>query len=169
MIREATHEDLAAILEIYNHAIIHTTAVYSYHPQTLEERKAWFRSKQQFNWPVFVEDIEGVVAGFATYGPFRDWPAYQYTVEHSIYVHPEYRGRKIGKRLLHSVLQDAKGRGMKTMVAGIDATNDASIRLHSQLGFQHNGTIRKAGFKFDRWLDLAFMQYIYEDDEGSLL
>ncbi|MFC4355631.1 GNAT family N-acetyltransferase [Chryseomicrobium palamuruense] len=158
MIRQATPSDLEAILTIYNDAIVNTTAVYSYHAQTLEDRKVWFVQKQTDGYPVIVYEVEGNVAGFATFGPFRAWPAYKYSIEHSVYVSSDFRKRGIGRALLQELIRLARADEYKTLVAGIDATNEQSILLHKNLGFTHSGTIRNAGYKFERWLDLAFYQ-----------
>ncbi len=158
MIRPAEKKDIPGILAIYNDAILHTTAIYDYTPHTLEQRTAWFEAHQKGGWPVFVWEENGCIAGFAAYGSFRDWPAYKYTIEHSIYVHPDYRRRGIARKLMEKLLAAAEEEGYATMVAGIDSANEGSIRLHEQLGFKNAGTIRKAGFKFGHWLDLVFYQ-----------
>jgi L-amino acid N-acyltransferase YncA len=158
MIRFATKEDLPAILEIYNDAILNTTAVYTYESQTLENRVQWFDIKSTNNEPIFVYELDNKAVGFATYGSFRDWPAYQYTIEHSIYVDKDYRGNGIAQKLLTELLTDVKAKGYKTIVAGIDATNDKSIHLHKKFNFTYSGTITNVGYKFDHWLDLAFYQ-----------
>ncbi|MFJ5770459.1 GNAT family N-acetyltransferase [Psychrobacillus sp. NPDC093180] len=168
MIREATPKDLMDILEIYNDAIVHTTAVYSYEPQTIENRKAWYEQKMNEGYPILVFELDNKVAGFATFGPFRPWPAYKYSIEHSIYVNKEYRKKGIGSSLLKEIISIAKEREYKTLIAGIDATNEKSIALHKNLGFVHSGTIDKAGFKFDRWLDLAFFQLELNGPENPI-
>ncbi|MCI3919540.1 GNAT family N-acetyltransferase [Paenibacillus sp. TRM 82003] len=163
MIRAARKEDIPGILEIYNDAILHTTAVYDYEAHTLAMREAWFEAKQSEGFPVLVwEDVGGRVAGFASFGPFRAWAAYRYTVEHSVYVHRDCRGRGLGLALLRAIIAAAEEGGFAVMVAGIDASNEASIRLHEKLGFEPAGTIRRAGYKFDRWLDLTFYQRMLE-------
>jgi len=158
MLRRAEESDLPEILEIYNDAIIHTTAVYAYEPQSLENRLHWFRDKQEQGYPILVVEDGGHVRGFATYGPFRAWPAYQYSIEHSVYVHKDDRGKGLGRLLLRELINLAETNGYATLVAGIDAANDASIGLHRSLGFTYSGTIRRAGYKFGKWLDLAFYQ-----------
>lgn len=95
---------------------------------------------------------------FATYGSFRDWPAYQYTIEHSIYVNPDFRRQGIASKLLLEIIDLAKKNGYKTIVAGIDGDNQGSIDLHKKLGFKYSGKIEKVGYKFDKWLDLDFYQ-----------
>jgi len=158
MIRIAAESDLPEILEIYNEAILQTTAVYSYEAVTLENRLLWFREKQEKGYPVIVIEDGGRVMGFAAYGPFRPWPAYQYTIEHSVYVHKEYRGRGAGELLMRELIQLAEANGYATLIGGIDSANQGSIALHQKLGFVHSGTIRRAGYKFGKWLDLAFYQ-----------
>lgn len=158
MIRKAAESDLPEILDIYNEVILQTTAVYSYEAVTLENRLLWFREKQENGYPVLVIEDGGRVMGFAAYGPFRPWPAYQYTIEHSVYVHKEYRGRGAGELLMRELIKLAESNGYATLIGGIDSDNQGSIALHQKLGFVHSGTIRRAGYKFGNWLDLAFYQ-----------
>ncbi|MFD2445547.1 GNAT family N-acetyltransferase [Bacillus sp. CGMCC 1.16607] len=158
MIREAIQKDLMNILDIYNDAILHTTAVYAYKPQTLESRQNWFDLKKEEGYPVLVYEQDTKVVGFATFGPFRAWPAYKYSIEHSVYVDKQYRKKGIGTSLLKELIAKAKEREYMTLIAGIDASNEKSIAMHKNFGFVHSGTINKAGFKFNRWLDLAFYQ-----------
>ncbi|RXY99890.1 GNAT family N-acetyltransferase [Fictibacillus sp. S7] len=158
MIREATSNDLKDILAIYNDAILNTTAVYAYQPQTLEKRQIWYQQKRDENYPILVYEQDNKVVGFATFGPFRAWPAYKYSVEHSVYVDKEYRKKGIGTSLLKELIAIARQREYITLIAGIDAANEKSIAIHKNFGFVHAGTIKKAGFKFNRWLDLAFYQ-----------
>lgn len=158
MIREATEKDIKDILEIYNHAIINTTAVYTYKSQTLEEKMQWYEEKKKSGCPLFVYEEDNKVAGFATFGSFRDWPAYKYSIEHSVYVNNEYRRKGIATQLMKKLIDAANEMGYKTMVAGIDADNEESIKLHEKLGFTHCGTVTKVGYKFGRWLNLAFYQ-----------
>ncbi|HDP4509299.1 TPA: N-acetyltransferase [Staphylococcus aureus] len=163
MIRCAKKEDLNAILAIYNDAIINTTAVYTYKPQTIDERIAWFETKQRNHEPFFVFEENGSVLGFATFGSFRPWPAYQYTIEHSIYVDASARGKGIASQLLQRLIVEAKAKGYRTLVAGIDASNEASIKLHQKFAFKHAGTLTNVGFKFNQWLDLAFYELDLQD------
>lgn len=158
MIRPIQESDLPKILEIYNDAIIHTTAVYSYEPQTLESRQSWYKQKLEEGYPVLVFEMDDKVVGFATFGPFRAWPAYKYSIEHSIYVDKEYRKNGIGTSLLKELIAIANDSEYMTLIAGIDAANEKSIAMHEHLGFVHSGTIKNAGYKFNRWLDLAFYQ-----------
>jgi L-amino acid N-acyltransferase len=158
VIRDAREPDLAAMLAIYNDAVLTTTAVYDYKPRSGEQQVAWFKAKQEQGLPVLAAEDGGVVVGFASYGPFRPWPAYLHSVENSLYVAPEKRGRGIGSALLPALIQRAAERGLHTMIAGIDATNEASLRLHAKFGFELVAQFREVGWKFERWLDLAFLQ-----------
>lgn len=146
MIRESKTQDLKAITEIYNDAILNTTAVYTYLETTVEERTQWMMEKQNEGWPLWVYEIEGNIAGFATYGAFRDWPAYQYTIEHSIYVSTQYRRKGVASKLLMHLIEDAKKKGYQTIVAGIDASNNRSILLHERHGFVAAGVLRQVGY-----------------------
>lgn len=158
MIREALETDLPEILTIYNDAILNTTAVYHYKPHTMEARLDWYKQKIEAGQPILVFEEDGKVLGFATYGPFRPWPAYKYTIEHSVYVHKEARKKGIATKLLKELIAIAEKQEYATIVAGIDASNEGSIIVHEKLGFYHVGTIKKAGYKFNRWLNLAFYQ-----------
>ncbi len=150
-----------AILAIFNEAIASSTALYDYKPRTREMMTAWFDTKSKGNFPIIgIENDSGELMGFASYGTFRTFPAYKYTVEHSVYVDARFRGQGIGKRLLQEIIVTAQKQDYHVLVGAIDAANAVSIRLHESLGFTHCGTIRQAGFKFNRWLDLAFYQLI---------
>jgi len=150
-----------AILAIFNDAIARSTALYDYKPRTIDMMSAWFEAKSKGNYPVIgIEREAGELMGFGSYGTFRAWPAYKYSVEHSVYVDARFRRQGLGKRLLEELIGAAKRQDYHLLIGGIDATNVASIALHEGLGFTHSGTIRQAGFKFGRWLDLSFYQLI---------
>ena len=157
-----THERHAQpIVDIFNEAILHSTALYDYTPRPLESMIPWFRQKAEAGYPVIgIEDDAGTLLGFASYGQFRVRPACKYTVEHSVYIHHAHRGKGLGLLLMQRLIEAAMGQDYHVMVGGIDASNAPSIRLHERLGFTHSGTIQQAGFKFGRWLDLAFYQLI---------
>jgi phosphinothricin acetyltransferase len=157
-IRDAQASDLDAILAIYNDAVLKTTASYDYEPRSPEKHRDWFAAKQTARYPVLVADDDGAIAGFASYGAFRAWDGYRYTIEHSVYVATAHRRRGIARELLTGLIERARQDGYHIMIGGIDAANVASIRLHQELGFVSAGTLREVGWKFDRWLDLLFMQ-----------
>jgi L-amino acid N-acyltransferase len=161
---ECTFEAHAApILGILNDAIVNSTALYDYVPRPASSMAGWFGAKLQGRFPVIgAVDGDGRLQGFASYGAFRAWPAYKYSVEHSVYVHRDHRGRGIGRALLQRLVERAREQQYHVLVGGIDVGNAASIALHERLGFVHAGTIRQAGFKFGRWLDLAFYQLLLD-------
>ena len=155
------------ILAILNDAIRHTTALYDYRPREIESMREWFSAKADGRYPVLGAVGEaGGLLGFASYGAFRAWPAYKYTVEHSVYVHRAHRGRGIGRELMRRLIAVAADQGYHVLVGGIDAANGGSIAFHQALGFVHAGTVREVGFKFGRWLDLAFYQLVLDGPEA---
>ena len=152
-----------AILDIFNEAIVNSTALYDYQPRQPESMVSWFKAKEIGNFPVIgAIDESDRLLGFASYGTFRNWPAYKYSIEHSVYVHPDHRRQGIGFALMQQLILAATEQQYHTMIGGIDMTNISSIALHEQLGFKHTGTIQHAGFKFGRWLDLGFYQLLLE-------
>ena len=158
-VRDAAAADLPGILAIYNDAIATSTAVYTEAAQTLGDRQAWFAQRTALGYPVLVASgPAGEVLGFSSFGDFRPWPGYRHTVEHLVYVAAGARGQGIGHALVRPLFGLAAARGKHTMIAGIDAANAPSIRLHERLGFAHAGVLREVGTKFGRWLDLVFMQ-----------
>ena len=159
-VRHATENDLPQILDIYKDIIINTTAVYYYEPHTLEMRKAWFDERKQLGFPIFVAEENEVILGMSTIGPFRVPTAYKYSVENTVHVAATARGKGIGKLLLAPLIQAAKNLGMHTIIAGIDAGNEVSLHLHKSFGFVEVAHFKQVGFKFDRWLDLKFLQLV---------
>jgi L-amino acid N-acyltransferase len=149
----------AAVREIFNDAIAHTTALYEYQPRTQATITEWFGDKARGGFPILgAVDLSGELLGFASYGVFRHWPAYKYTVEHSVYVHRDHRRRGVATALLRQLIRTAQTCNYHVIIGGIDANNAASIALHEALGFVHTGTLKETGFKFGAWLDLAFYQ-----------
>jgi phosphinothricin acetyltransferase len=149
-------EHLPAIRAIYNDAILTTTALWEYAPRSEETVRAWWEAKQAGGLPVLGVEDGGDLIGFATWGPFRPFPAYKYSVEHSVYVAAGKRRRGVGRSLLEAIVAEGATRGIHLLVGGICSSNEPSIALHRDLGFGHSGTIHQAGFKFGRWLDLEF-------------
>ena len=148
-IRKATEKDLAQMLDIYNDIILNTTAIFQYDVHTIEQRKEWFIQKQKEN---------NIVVGFSTFGQFRNWQAYKYSVENSVYVKADCRGKGIGKLLLQPLIDAAKQMQLHTIIAGIVSDNESSFALHKQFGFVEVAHFKEVGFKFDKWLDLKFLQ-----------
>lgn len=147
------------ILDILNHAILTSTALYDYEARSLEQMQEWFEQKQRLNAPVVgILNEQGALMAFGSYGPFRNFPAYKYTVEHSVYVHKEHQGKGLGRAVLTRLVELAEANDLHVMVGAIDANNAASVSLHQKLGFSCVGTLPAVGFKFGRWLDLALYQ-----------
>jgi L-amino acid N-acyltransferase len=158
IVRDAVEGDLPAILEIYNDIIETSTAVYRDMPATLDDRIAWWRAKLEAGYPTLVADEASAVRGFATFGDFRAWPGYRFTVEHTVHVHRDHRGRGVGTALMKPLIARAESLGKHVMIAGVDADNAGSIAFHERLGFERVAHFREVGFKFNRWLDLVFLQ-----------
>lgn len=153
------HTHGTAILELLNHAILTSTALYDYKPRSREQLTQWFNLKTAHHFPVIgLVTPEGMLAGFASFGTFRAFPAYKYTVEHAIYVHPQYIGQGLGKMLLTKLIERATELNYHTMIGVIDSQNAASLALHEKLGFEAKGTLHQVGYKFGRWLDVVMYQ-----------
>ena len=161
-IRDAAEADLPAILAIHNHAVTTTTAHYNYDPVGIEDRRALMLGRQAAGLPFLVADEGGAVAGYASFGPFRPQDGFRRTVEHSIYVAPEFQRRGVAGRLMPELIARARALGLHVMVGGIDAENAGSIALHERLGFVKVGLMPQAAYKFGRYLDLLWMQLILE-------
>lgn len=158
IVRDATAQDAQALAEIYNYAVQHTTAIWNETCVDVQNRAQWISERQKAGFPVLVAcAAQGVVVGYASYGPWRLFEGYRYTVEHSVYVRADCQKRGIGRVLMQALIERAKAAGLHVMVAGIEAENAPSCRLHTQLGFVQAGTMRQVGTKFGRWLDLSFM------------
>lgn len=150
-----------AILAILNHAITTSTALYDYQPRPYSAMQTWFANKAAGHFPVLgFENAEGELLGFASYGTWRAFPAYKYSVEHSVYVHHAQRGQGLARQLMQHLVAHAQTQNLHMLIGAIDASNAASIALHRSLGFEPAGTVRQAGFKFGRWLDVAFYQLL---------
>ena len=159
IVRDASEAELAGILAIYNHAVAHSTAIWNDVLVDLDNRREWWRGRIGAGFPVLVSvDAEGMVLGYASYGPFRPFDGYRQTVEHSVYVAENARRRGVATALLASLEARVRAAGMHVMVGGIAADNEASLDLHRRLGFSETGRLPEVGQKFGRWLDLVFMQ-----------
>jgi L-amino acid N-acyltransferase YncA len=160
VIEDASSQDLAQILSIYNEVIRNSTAVFSSEEFTAARGEAWLDAKRERGFPMLVVRDASGITGFGTFGEFRAWSGYRHTVEHSVHVRADCRGRGVGRALLVALLGRATEMGLHVMIAGIDADNAVSIGLHSSLGFTRVGHFHEVAFKFGRWLDLIFMQCI---------
>ena len=127
-------------------------------PHTLEMRQQWFAERKQQGFPVFVVEEDGQILGMSTIGPFRVPTAYKYSVENTVHVAAHARGKGIGKLLMPPIIEAAKELNLHTIIVGIDASNEGSLHLHKSFGFEEVALFKQVGFKFDRWLDLKFLQ-----------
>lgn len=159
IIRAAVESDAEIIAEIYNDAVLNTTAIWNENRIDVANRITWINSRQQSGFPVIVAtDKDDTVLGYASYGDWRPWDGYRHTVEHSVYVHKDVRGKGAGAALMQGLIQLAREAGKHVMVAAIESENAASIALHKKLGFIESGRMTEVGTKFGRWLDLTFLQ-----------
>lgn len=163
-IRDARPADAEGIAAIYNDAVAHTTAIWNDATVDAADRAAWIAARQASGYPVLVAVDRGdTVVGYASFGDWRAFDGYRHTVEHSVYVRSDQRGGGIGRALMLTLIERARGLGKHVMVAGVEAGNEGSLRLHERLGFEHAGTLRQVGTKFGAWLDLTFLQLMLDD------
>ncbi|WP_296251872.1 GNAT family N-acetyltransferase [Pseudomonas sp. UBA4194] len=161
IIRDAVPADLPAVRDIYNDAVLNTTAIWNEQPVDLANRQAWFDARQVQAYPILVAvDQLDAVVGYASYGDWRPFEGFRHSVEHSVYVRADQRGKGLGPQLLDALIERARAGNKHVMVAAIESGNAASIRLHERLGFKITGQMPQVGIKFGRWLDLTFMQLI---------
>lgn len=166
VVRPATPADLPGIHDIYNDAVRSTTATYDYEPRSFEYRRQWFADHQRDGYPVFVATLPGGgVAGWSSLSPYHPRAGYRFTAENSVYVAADQRGRGLGGRLLEPLITSARTLGLHVIIAAIDARNTASLRLHERFGFRQVGLFREVGYKFGRWLDVAYLQLTLDPAE----
>ena len=159
-VRLAQLKDLPAISEIYNDAVLNTTASYDYEPRDTKHRLAWYELHQKQDLPVFVAENESGVIGWSSLSKYHDRMGYRFTVEDSVYIAEPHRGKGIGKALLAPLIGAARQRDLRAIIGAIDADNRASIRLHARFAFEKVGHFKKVGFKFERWLDVVYMELL---------
>jgi phosphinothricin acetyltransferase len=160
-IRKAVREDCQGILDIYNEAVLTTTATYDYQPRTLDHRQQWFDDHEHTGFPIFVAaDSSGRIVGWSALNRYHDRVGYRFTSENSIYIAEDHRGRGIGKLLLAPLIEAARDMSLHAIIAAIDGENAASIRLHAKFGFETVGHFKSVGFKFNRWLDVIYMELL---------
>lgn len=157
-LRDATVEDLPGIMDIYNDAVLNTTAIWNEIVVDLDNRKEWFKARKDRGFPVIVAVMDGQVTGYASYGDWRAFDGYRHTREHSIYVHKDARGLGLGKQLMQALIDHARSNDVHVLIGAIESENMASIRLHEAMGFRIAGRFSEVGTKFGRWLDLTCME-----------
>lgn len=158
-IKSCTDKQLPEILNIFNDAIIHSTALYDYNIRTPEMIESWYDDKKKLNQPILgAFSSDNTLMGFASFGSFRPRPANKYTVEHSVYVHKNFRAKGIGKTLLKEIIKQAEQQNYHVLIGVIDTENKASIMLHEKEGFVLNGILKEVAYKFGKWLNVAFYQ-----------
>ena len=170
LVRQAGESDLPAILTIYNEVIANSTAVYALEPSTIEDRRTWLLSRHAGGFPVLVatSSVSNDVLGFASFADWRGaWPGYRFTVEHTVHVRRDVRGQGVGTTLVEALFPRATALKKHVMIGGIDAANEASIHFHERLGFERVAYFKEVGHKFDRWLDLVFMQRFLDNPGAS--
>ena len=167
-IRDALETDLPALRDIFNDAVLHTTAIWMDDVVDLANRQAWFAARAQQGYPILVaENATSEAVGYASFGDWRPFDGFCHTVEHSVYVRADQRGNGLGPQLMAALIERAKACGKHVMVAAIESGNAASIHLHERLGFVTTGQMPQVGRKFGRWLDLTFMQLILTPERST--
>ncbi|KDN99611.1 GNAT family N-acetyltransferase [Pseudomonas donghuensis] len=165
LLRDAVPADLTGIRDIYNDAVLNTTAIWNEQAVDLGNRQAWFDARQAQGYPILVAvNAANEVLGYASFGDWRPFEGFRHTVEHSVYIRSDQRGNGLGPKLMQALIERARACNKHVMVAAIESGNAASIRLHQRLGFTFNGQMPQVGVKFGRWLDLTFMQLILSPD-----
>lgn len=155
LIRKAEISDLKALLDIYNYEVENGVATFDLQPKTLREREKWFYNHNIENHPLYVAEVDGKVAGYASLSPYREKEAYKSTVELSIYIALAHRGKGIATSLMEYILEVAKADSrIHTVVSVITSGNEASARLHEKFGFTFCGTIKEVGMKFGQYLSI---------------
>ncbi len=168
IIRDAAEADLPALRDIFNDAVLNTTAIWMDNVVDLANRQAWFAARAQQGYPILVaENADGEVVGYASFGDWRPFDGFCHTVEHSVYIRVDQRGKGLGPQLLTALIERAKACDKHVMVAAIESGNAASIGLHQRLGFAITGQMPQVGRKFGRWLDLTFMQLILTPERSA--
>ena len=160
LIRPATLADVPAILDIYNWAVLNTTASYDYEPHSLSQRTEWFNAHQRDQYPVWVMEIEGQVGGWSSLSRHKERIGYRFTAEDSIYLAPNFHGQGLSQHLLRPLIESARALNLHAILAGIDSDNEASLRLHARFGFEKVAHFKQVGYKFGRWLDVVYLELV---------
>jgi L-amino acid N-acyltransferase YncA len=158
-VRRALRGDVPSILEIYNEAVLHTTATADYEPRSLESQYAWFEEHERNGYAIFValNDADRVI-GWSSLSRYKERYGYRFSTENSIYIHPAWRGQGVGKLLMPPLIEAARTMGVHAILAGVSADNEASLKLHAQFGFEKVAHFRETVYKFGQWLDIVYME-----------
>jgi len=157
-IRPSRDSDLPAITAIYAHHVLHGTGTFETVPPTAEEMTGRRADVLAKGLPFLVTEESGQVLGFAYCQWFKPRPAYRYSAEDSIYLHPDASGKGAGKELLAALCAQAEQAGIRKLIAVIgDSGNAASVGVHRSLGFEDVGVLKSCGWKFGKWLDVVLM------------
>jgi L-amino acid N-acyltransferase YncA len=168
LVRLATDADFTAIARLTNHWIRTTAIHFGTEDIDADELRSQWRETGDVH-PWLVGEVDGAFAGYAKSGSWRSRAAYRWTPETTVYVEPQFHGRGIGRAVYGRLLAVLRAQGYHSAIGGIALPNDASVRLHEALGFEHVGTVRDAGWKFGRWHDVGFWQLRWNDTAGPLL
>jgi phosphinothricin acetyltransferase len=160
-IRPATEGDLTAINDIYNYYVLHSTCTYQEEPETIEDRRRWFHDHGEAH-PIIVAQLNGKVVGWGSLSSYHRRSAYRRTVENSVYVHHQDHRRGIGSLLLKDLIARARPLGLRVIIAVIDAEQVGSVAIHAKFGFEKVGHMKQLGFKFNRWLDVVYMELLLD-------
>ena len=156
VIRHGERNDLPALLEIYNHYVLHTPITFDIEPRTLGQRQAWFDGfAASGRYQCFVAVKDGQTVGWASSHPYNERAAYDTTVSSSIYLAPQICGQGLGKRLYGTLFEALAGEDIHRIFGGISLPNEASVRLHQAFGFEPVGVYQEVGRKFGRFWDVA--------------
>ena len=161
IIRQSERSDLTTITEIYNEAILTTTATFDIEPKSQEDRLQWYKDHDDRH-PILVADLDRQVVGWACLSSWNPRAAYDNTAETSIYVKEEHRGVGIGRKLKGAIIEEARRLGFHTLIAGAAQGSDASLHLNKSFGFEVVGTFRDVGSKFGKRLDVTYLQKLLD-------
>lgn len=159
-IRQAIIQDNSAIMEIYNEAVLNTTATFDTEVRNAEKQLEWW-NRHKSNHPVLVAEEDNKIVGWASLSPWSERCAYDTTVEVSVYIHKDFRGRGIGSNLINLITLEGKKVGNHTILSRITQGNESSIHIHEKAGYKNIGVMKEVGFKFGKFLDVHMMQIVY--------
>ncbi len=158
-IRKASTTDAPAICGIYNHYIANTAITFETEPLTIEQMETRIADISAY-FPYLVYEMDGLVVGYCYANTWKSRCAYLHTLETTIYIHPDYVGRGIGRKLMHSLLEGLNDIPAHALIAGISLPNEASVKLHESVGFEKVAHFKQVGWKFDRWIDVGNWELI---------